>query len=100
MMIYQYHLSNHAKRQARRRGISMAMVKLAILYGDEYYAGKGSHAFLLSNRSIKTALKRGHLNPRQAQALIEAARCCIVATNELIVTIMHTQKPPKFWRAS
>jgi hypothetical protein len=98
--LYSYKLTTHAKIQARRRGISSLIIELTIHFGDEYWAGDGAHAYHLSERAIRRAIKRDDLPPSEAHLLRSAMSCSVVASDRCIITVMHAPKTPKHWSLS
>lgn len=85
--------SNHAIKRSEQRGISHEAVDIVIKYGSMYYAGDGCIVYWLSERDVKKI--RILYNER-----IEAYKnISVLLSNDesIIITIMHTNKPPKYW---
>ncbi len=87
-------LTLHSEKRSQQRGISQSNIKKLICFGKRFYAGKGCIAYHAGKKAIRSAKQLGvDLSDLKNQA-------CILAQDGSLVTVQHSPRIPKYWKAA
>lgn len=88
-------LTKHAQARARQRGVRETAVRLAIEFGEWFYAGNGCDAAYLSRNAVRAARRRHGVRLDQFQNL-----AVILSSECAVVTVQHVERPIRHWRGA
>lgn len=88
-------LTEHAKRRAQQRAISLLKIETVLAHGEWFYDREGSMTAWMGRRTLRALPKRLWAKARECLGVAVS-----VSADGAIITVQHAPRPKRYWRGA